>query len=181
MKMDPQVNKSAENEIITAKNIPCKSKDCRIKMLHRMFEAVKGTSLLLEEIQPDPENQKYDSAEIRQPHAFKTLIATILSVRTKDETTFKVTENLWKHYSTPKTLAEAPLEHVEELIHSSGAYHQKAERIQKTARIIHEQYHDEVPDSRELLMKLPGVGRKVANCVLVVSFNIPAIPVDIHV
>ncbi|RLI63997.1 MAG: hypothetical protein DRO88_08445, partial [Promethearchaeia archaeon] len=160
---------------------PCISESCRIQLLHTMFNTIKGYSLLLEQLQPDPDNFLTDSSSLRKPFAFKTLIATILSVRTRDETIIKVIENLWKHYSTPQTLAAAPLEHLEELIRSSGTYKQKAKRIKETARIIHERYNDEVPEDIAELLKLPGVGRKVANCVLVVSFNKPAIPVDTHV
>ncbi|MCF2141937.1 MAG: endonuclease III [Candidatus Lokiarchaeota archaeon] len=161
--------------------ISCKDEKCRVEMLHKMFDTIKGYSLLLEQLQPDPKNYQFNSSEIRKPYAFKTLVATILSVRSRDETTIKVIENLWQHYSTPKDLAEAPIEHIEELIHSSGTYKQKAKRIKETARIIHEKYNDKVPDDLSLLVQLPGVGRKVANCVLVVSFNKPAIPVDTHV
>lgn len=150
-------------------------------MLHTMFESIKGYPLLLEQLQPDPDNFSHDSSQIRKPFAFKTLIATILSVRTRDETTIKVIERLWQHYSTPQAIAEAPIEHLEELLHSSGTYRQKAKRIKETAKIIHEKYQDEVPQDIEKLLTLPGVGRKVANCLLVVSFNKPAIPVDTHV
>ena len=165
-----------------AKNVsPCKTESCRVQMLQEMFGAIKGTPLLLEQIQPDPDNQNYDSAEIREEFAFKTLIATILSVRTRDETTLQVMEKLWGVYSTPQEIAEAPIEQLEELIHSSGTYRQKAKRIKETSRIIHEQFNDKVPPDQKKLLTLPGVGRKVANCVLVVSFNKPAIPVDTHV
>ncbi len=160
---------------------PCETTECRVEMLDIMFDTVKGFSLLLEQIQPDPQNFDYDSAKIRKNYAFKTLIATMLSVRSRDETTIKVVENLWKVYSTPKALANAPLEELEILIKSSGTYRQKAKRIKETARIIHEEYEDVVPDNLDELLKFPGVGRKVANCVLVVSFNKPAIPVDTHV
>ena len=160
---------------------PCETKECRMEMLDIMFDTVKGFSLLLEQIQPDPQNYDYNSAKIRKKFAFKTLIATMLSVRSRDETTIKVIENLWQEYSTPKALANVPLEDLELLIKSSGTYHQKAKRIKETARLIHEEYEDIVPDTLGELLKFPGVGRKVANCVLVVSFNKPAIPVDTHV
>ena len=166
-----------KNESVT----PCETKKCRSQMLETMYNEVKGFPLLLEQIQPDPDNQNYDSADIRKEYAFKTLIATMLSVRTQDETTLKVIEKLWKNYSTPKEIAEAPIEHLEELIHSSGTFRQKAKRIKESSRIIHEEYNDEVPNDLQSLLDLPGVGRKVANCVLVVSFNKPAIPVDTHV
>jgi len=108
-------------------------------------------------------------------------VATVLSVRCKDETTFKVTEQLWKVYNTPKDFRDAPIERLEELVHSTGTYRVKAAHLKEIGRIIHDDYHDRVPEAKEELLKLPGVGNKVANCVLVNSFGIPAIPVDTHV
>lgn len=162
----------------------CSTVDCRVQMIKDMYQAIEGTQLLLEQIQPDPTTAiqgRFRTDPERQQTAFKTLIATILSVRTKDETTLKVVEGLWRHYSTPKTLSDAPIEQLEQLIRSSGTYREKAKRIKEVARIIHEDYHDQVPASKEKLLELPGVGHKVANCVLVFSFGIPAIPVDTHV
>ena len=152
-------------------------------MLSEMYATIKGTGLLLEVIQPNSLNEihyeKYDPE--RRKFAFKTLIATILSARSKDETIIKVIEGLWKKYSSPKEIAEAPLEDLEKLVYSSGTFHQKSIRIKETSKIIHEQFQDQVPDTLEELLKLPGVGRKVANCVLTISFNQDVIAVDTHV
>ncbi|MHA1672072.1 MAG: hypothetical protein ACTSYI_00465, partial [Promethearchaeota archaeon] len=74
---------------------PCETTECRVEMLDTMFDTVKGFQLLLEQIQPDPQNFNYNSVKIRKKYAFKTLIATMLSVRSRDETTIKVVENLW--------------------------------------------------------------------------------------
>ena len=148
-----------------------------------MYTYIKGTGLLLEVIQPNSLTEihygKYYPK--RKKYAFKTLIATILSARSKDETIIKVVEGLWKKYSTPEEIANAPIENLENLVYSSGTYHQKALRIKETSRIIHEHFQDQVPDTLEELVKLPGVGRKVANCVLNISFNKDVIPVDTHV
>jgi endonuclease III len=160
---------------------PCKTVECRVKMLNDMYEAIKGTELLLEQIQPEMDEYLFKPNNAREHAAFKTLIATILSVRTKDETTLKVMEKLWSVYSSPKEIAYAPIDELELLILSSGTYRQKAKRIKETSRIIHEELNDVVPSSRKELLKFPGVGQKVANCVLVISFGIPAIPVDTHV
>ncbi len=161
----------------------CDDQPCRVKMLNEMYASIKGTGLLLEVIQPNSLSEihfgKYDPE--RKKFAFKTLIATILSARSKDETIIKVIEKLWGKYSTPEEIASAPLENLEELVYSSGTYHQKAIRIKETSKIIHEQFQDQVPDSLEELIKLPGVGRKVANCVLNISFNKDVIAVDTHV
>ena len=112
---------------------------------------------------------------------FRILIGTILSARTKDESTAKVVKKLFSKYKTAKALATAKVKDVEKTIKSIGFYHVKAKRIINVASIIYSQYHSKVPDDFEQLIALPGVGRKTANCVLVYAFDKPAIPVDIHV
>ena len=113
--------------------------------------------------------------------SFSILIGTILSARTKDETTTKAVKILFSKYKNVKALADARTKDVEKIIKSIGFYHVKAKRIIEVAKIINSQYKGEVPDSLEKLIELPGVGRKTANCVLVYAFDKPAIPVDIHV
>nr|MDO8086000.1 endonuclease III [Candidatus Sigynarchaeum springense] len=112
---------------------------------------------------------------------FKTLVRTILSARSKDEQTIKVSEALFKHYDTAGKLAAAPPEKVEEIIKPIGFYRAKTRSIQGAARMLIDQHGGKVPDKYEALLELPGVGPKVANCVLVYAFGIPAIPVDTHV
>jgi len=113
--------------------------------------------------------------------SFSILIGTILSARTKDETTTKAVKILFSKYKNVKALADARTKDVEKIIKSIGFYHVKAKRIIEVAKIINSQYKGKVPDSLEKLIELPGVGRKTANCVLVYAFDKPAIPVDIHV
>jgi len=112
---------------------------------------------------------------------FKILIGTILSARTRDESTTKIVHNLFLRFKNCRELADANLEEIKEIIRSIGFYNVKAERIQDVSRIITQDYKGKVPDSIEKLLQLPGVGRKTANCVLVYGFNKPAIPVDVHV
>ncbi len=112
---------------------------------------------------------------------FRILIGTILSARTKDESTAKVVKKLFSKYKTAKALATAKVKDVEKTIKSIGFYHVKAKRIINVASIIYSQYNSKVPSNFEQLIALPGVGRKTANCVLVYAFDKPAIPVDIHV
>ncbi len=112
---------------------------------------------------------------------FSILIGTILSARTKDESTTKVVKVLFSKYKNSKELANAKLKDVEKIIKSIGFYHVKAKRIIEVAKIIDSRYKGKVPDDLEQLVELPGVGRKTANCVLVYAFDKPAIPVDIHV
>ncbi|MSS85656.1 MAG: DNA lyase [Thaumarchaeota archaeon] len=112
---------------------------------------------------------------------FSILIGTILSARTKDETTTKVVKALFVKYKNPKDLANAKIKDVEKIIKSIGFFHVKSKRIIEVAKIIHKKYKDKVPEDLDTLVQLPGVGRKTANCVLVYAFEKPAIPVDIHV
>lgn len=109
------------------------------------------------------------------------LIGTILSARTRDENTSGVVKKLFSKYKTPRELARAKVSAVERIIKPVGFYRVKANRIIEVASIIDSQYDGKVPDKIEELLKLPGVGRKTANCVLVYAFEKPAIPVDTHV
>lgn len=112
---------------------------------------------------------------------FKILIGTILSSRTRDETTTKVVKTLFKRFKNAKELAEGNLEEVKQIIHSIGFYNVKAKRIIEVSQLIVKRLDGKVPNSIEKLLELPGVGRKTANCVLVYGFNKPTIPVDTHV
>lgn len=112
---------------------------------------------------------------------YKVLVRTILSQRTRDENTDQATENLFSKYKDIYEIVEAPTEDVQELIKPAGFYRVKAGRIQEVSQILIDEYGGEVPDTLEELVKLPGVGRKTANCVLVFAFELPAIPVDTHV
>ena len=112
---------------------------------------------------------------------FSILIGTILSARTKDESTTKVVKILFSKYKNPKQLANAKLKDVEKIIKPIGFYHVKSKRIIEVAKIIDSKYKGKVPEDLDTLVQLPGVGRKTANCVLVYAFEKPAIPVDIHV
>ena len=109
---------------------------------------------------------------------YKVLVRTILSQRTRDENTDQATNNLFAKYKDIYEVVEAPTEDVQELIKPAGFYRVKAGRIQEVSQILIDEYGGEVPDTLEELVKLPGVGRKTANCVLVFAFELSAIPVD---
>jgi len=109
------------------------------------------------------------------------LIGTILSARTRDESTSAVVRELFSKYKTARSLAQAELSDVEKIIKRTGFYHVKAKRIIEVASIIDSRYSGIVPKTMKELLGLPGVGRKTANCVLVYAFDEPAIPVDTHV
>ena len=125
-------------------------------------------------------NKKYKIKPGREK-PFKVLIGTILSQRTKDESTEKASDQLFRKYKNPVHLSKAPLKSIESLIKPSGFYKTKARRIKEISRILVEKYKGKVPQDFDGLMRLPGVGRKTANIVLVFAYGIPAIPVDTHV
>ncbi|MBR6024533.1 MAG: endonuclease III [Methanobrevibacter sp.] len=112
---------------------------------------------------------------------YRVLVRTILSQRTRDENTDQATSNLFSKYKDIYEVVEAPTDDVQELIKPAGFYRVKAGRIQEVSQILIDEYGGEVPNTLEELVKLPGVGRKTANCVLVFAFELPAIPVDTHV
>ncbi len=111
----------------------------------------------------------------------RILIGTILSARTRDENTRVAVRNLFSRFRDARALADADAKEIEQLIRPAGFYRVKARRIKEVARIIAYEYNGDVPNTLEGLMRLPGVGRKTANCVLVYAFDKPAIPVDTHV
>jgi endonuclease-3 len=113
---------------------------------------------------------------------FRVLISTILSAQTTDRQVDEIAPALFSRFPTPQALARAPLEEVEEIIHSTGFFHAKARHITAASRVLVQDFGGEVPDSMEGLLTLPGVGRKTANIVLDHAFHRPeGIAVDTHV
>ncbi|MDD7592677.1 MAG: endonuclease III [Peptoniphilaceae bacterium] len=120
-------------------------------------------------------------AELNANNPFELLIAVILSAQTTDVRVNQVTPILFAAYPDPAALSKAPLEHLEEILRPIGFFRTKAQNIKKTAQRLCGAYGGQVPESREELMTLPGVGRKTANVVLSNAFGVPALAVDTHV
>ena len=112
---------------------------------------------------------------------FYMLISTVLSQRTRDEVTIPATRRLFEVYGTPQKMAEADAEDIQALIKDVGFYRVKARRIIDISQIILQDYEGLVPDNMNDLLKLPGVGRKTANCVLGYAYEQDVIAVDTHV
>lgn len=137
---------------------------------------------ILDEIESSLKGEAHlDDLANKNQDPFKILISTILSARTKDTNTKEATEMLFKKYHTPKEIANADIEDLEQLIYKSGFYKVKAARIKEVSKLLLEKFDGKVPNKFDELLNLPGVGAKTANCVLVYAFKIPAIPVDTHV
>lgn len=110
------------------------------------------------------------------------LIATVLSAQCTDERVNKVTETLFKKYRTAKDYANASLKEFEKDIYSTGFYKNKAKNIISTCNILNKKFHGKVPKDFDELLKLPGVARKTANCVMGTGFGVPSgVVVDTHV
>jgi len=119
--------------------------------------------------------------ELNHRNIFELLVAVILSAQTTDKSVNKVTPQLFNRFKTPKDLVNASLDEIEREIKSLGLYKTKARNLQKMAQILVEDYQGKIPSEEKDLLKLPGVGRKTANVILSVAFNIPAFAVDTHV
>jgi len=119
---------------------------------------------------------------LRHEDPLQLLIATILSAQSTDETVNKVTPVLFATYRTARAIADATPQDVERIIHSTGFFRQKTKSIQGTCRKIVEEFAEQVPDTLEQLVTLPGVARKTANVVLGTAFGKnEGIVVDTHV
>jgi endonuclease III len=141
--------------------------------------AAERISALLERLA-----QAYPAAECALHHrnAWELMVATILSAQCTDARVNMVTPALFKKFPTPVDFANAPLVEIEELIRSTGFYHNKAKSLNGAARRITEEYSGAVPQTMEELLTVPGVARKTANVVLGVAFGkAVGIVVDTHV
>ncbi len=112
---------------------------------------------------------------------FQLLIATIMAAQCTDNQVNRVTKSLFAKYPEPRDLADAPLDDIKEIIYSTGFYNNKAKHIKACAKSILENYAGVVPKDIDVLIQLPGVGRKTANVVRTVCFGVEAIVVDTHV
>jgi endonuclease-3 len=147
-----------------------------------MREALKNNQLrmkmILERLYASYPDSKC-SLEHRDP--FQLLISTMLSAQCTDERVNKVTPELFRHYPDAFSMAAASVEHLAELVRSTGFFNSKSKNMSACARVLVEEHQGEVPSELNALVKLPGVGRKTANVVLGTGFGVPGIVVDTHV
>ncbi len=120
--------------------------------------------------------------ELNHRNPFELLIATILSAQCTDVRVNKVTPELFEMYPAPDAMAEAPLEHLEELVRSTGFYRNKAKSLKEASTKIVDDFNGTVPDTMDGLLSLRGAARKTANVVLGNAFGInEGVVVDTHV
>ena len=112
---------------------------------------------------------------------YQLLISTMLAAQSTDKRVNIVTVDLFNDYPTTDKIKELTQLELQQYIKTVGLYKTKAKNILFTSKILSEKYNGEIPETREELMELPGVGRKTANVVLSIAKGIPAIAVDTHV
>ncbi len=152
---------------MSEKNYKCGSKD--------KLRAVKIFNILKKEFE-------HAKIQLNFSNEFELLFAVILSAQCTDEMVNKVTRKLFKKYKTLEDYANADLKELENIIKSTGYYKQKALRIKNAARMLLEEFNGKLPCDINLLVKLPGVGRKTANVVLQNFCNkLQGVVVDTHV
>jgi len=135
---------------------------------HQIFERLQAAN-------PSP------TTELHYETTFQLLIAVILSAQATDKSVNLATARFFPEHGTPQGLVDLGLARLTEYIKTIGLYKTKAQNVLKTSRILLEQYGGEVPEDREALEALPGVGRKTANVVLNTAFGHATIAVDTHI
>ena len=129
----------------------------------------------LRELDPNPET------ELNYNTPFQLLISVILSAQATDISVNKATDKLYPVANTPESIFALGVAGITPYIKTIGLYNSKAKNIIKTCEILIEDYGSEVPQTREALESLPGVGRKTANVVMNTAFGEPTIAVDTHI
>lgn len=117
----------------------------------------------------------------RKPDAFRILISCLLSLRTQDKNTEKVSRQLFEVADTPEKIINLPIKKLEKLIYSSGHYKKKARTLKHVSSEILKIFGGKVPKTKEELLSIKGIGPKTANIVLSFAYGQDVIPVDVHV
>jgi len=125
-------------------------------------------------------NKLYD-VRFRKENPFRLLIGVLLSHRTKDEVSWPANDRLFNRAKNVDDFLKLSKKQIEKTIYPVGFYRQKAKKIKQICKIIKEKYNGKVPNTREELMELPGIGGKSADIVLSYAYGQPVIAVDVHV
>ncbi|AQZ96022.1 endonuclease III [Halopseudomonas phragmitis] len=127
------------------------------------------------------EDNPHPTTELNYSTPFELLVAVTLSAQATDVGVNKATDKLFPVANTPEAIYALGVEGLSEYIKTIGLYNSKARNVIETCRILIEQHNSQVPDNREALEALPGVGRKTANVVLNTAFGQPTMAVDTHI
>ncbi len=128
-----------------------------------------------------PSNEKTTLNRMRtKPDPFKILISCLLSLRTQDKNTEKASKMLYEVAETPQEIVKLPVEKLEKLIFSSGHYKKKARTLQHVSRDLIQRFNSKVPDKKDELLSIKGIGPKTANIVLAFAYGKDVLPIDTH-
>ncbi|HGM9780116.1 TPA: endonuclease III [Proteus mirabilis] len=127
------------------------------------------------------DNNPHPTTELRFNSPFELLISVLLSAQATDVSVNKATAKLYPVANTSQAMLELGVEGIKSYIKTIGLFNTKAENVIKTCQILVDKHHGQVPENREALEALPGVGRKTANVVLNTAFGWPTIAVDTHI
>ncbi|AYY80530.1 endonuclease III [Proteus vulgaris] len=127
------------------------------------------------------DNNPQPTTELKFDSPFELLISVLLSAQATDVSVNKATAKLYPIANTPQAILDLGVDGLKKYIKTIGLYNTKAENVIKTCQILVDKHHSEVPENREALEALPGVGRKTANVVLNTAFGWPTIAVDTHI
>jgi len=129
-----------------------------------------------------PSNEKTTLNRMRnKPNPFKILISCLLSLRSRDETTEKVSQELYKVADTPEKIINLPMKELKKIIFQTGHYNKKAEALKHVSKEIKTRFKNKVPQTHEELVSIKHIGPKTANIVLAFAYGQTVIPVDTHV
>jgi endonuclease III len=123
----------------------------------------------------------HPQTELNWTSSFELLIAVLLSAQATDVSVNKATAKLYPIANTPQSILDLGVDGLKQYIKTIGLFNSKAENVIKTCQILLDQHHGEIPEDRDALEALPGVGRKTANVVLNTAFGWPTIAVDTHI
>lgn len=127
------------------------------------------------------DNNPHPETELNYSSPFELLVAVTLSAQATDVSVNKATDKLFPVANTPEAIYALGVDGLKAYIRTIGLYNSKAENVIKACRMLIDLHHSQVPEDREALQALPGVGRKTANVVLNTAFSWPTIAVDTHI
>ena len=149
-------------------------------MIKVTFEEIDKVMHLLSEEYPKFKKPIVTEYSELRHDPFEVLISTILSLRTKDQTTAKASEKLFALADNPADMIKLTVQEVEKAIYPVGFYKTKANTVLDTCKLLLKKYNGTVPDDLDELLTIKGVGRKTANLVMTLGYNKPGLCIDTH-